>query len=175
MHTCQPWWPPPSHSRHGAPLPAPRHTTISKHATQWVHLVKTRKKKCITIIFTIMCTTHQRQQCGCRRQCPQPRMDRLQQFRCNSIVLWTYCHHPVTWFPQRRLGRQSKYGQRGGDLGGSTTVHLALSTCAFSPPDKLADSNASIPLPSMLLMKGCKGIGWEGLWEELFVRNRRCS
>jgi hypothetical protein len=54
-------------------------------------------------------------------------------------------------------------------------VDLALSTCAFSPPDKVADSNASILLPSMLLMRGCNGIGWEGVWEELFARDRRCS
>jgi hypothetical protein len=60
---------------------------------------------------------------------------------------------------------QSKYGRRGCDLGGSTTVDLALSTCAFSKPDKFSDSNASIPLPSMLLKRGCKGIGWEGVWE----------
>jgi hypothetical protein len=58
--------------------------------------------------------------------------------------------------------------------GGSTTFDLALSTCAFSPPEEFADSNASILLQSMLLMRGCKGIGWEGVWEELFVRNRRC-
>ncbi len=101
----------------------------------------------------------------------QPCMDRLRQFRCNRSVLWTYCHCPIArfLFLRQGLGRQSKYGQRGGDLGGSTTVNLALSTCTFSPPDKLADSNANIPLPLMLSMRGCKGIGWEGVWEELFV------
>jgi hypothetical protein len=53
-------------------------------------------------------------------------------------------------------------------------VDLALSTCAFSPLDELADSNTSIPLPPMLSIRGCKGIGWEGGWEELFVCARRC-
>jgi hypothetical protein len=42
--------------------------------------------------------------------------------------------------------------------GGLTMVNLAMFKCAFSPPDKFADSNASIPLPPMLLMRGCKGL-----------------
>jgi hypothetical protein len=50
-------------------------------------------------------------------------------------------------------------------------VNLASSTCAFSPPDEFANSANRIPVPSMLLMRGCKGIGWEGVWEELFVCN----
>jgi hypothetical protein len=54
-------------------------------------------------------------------------------------------------------------------------VNLALSMCAFSPLDKFSDSNASMLVPLMLLMRGCKGIGWEGVWEEFFVCNRRCS
>ena len=33
-HTDEPWWPPSSHGYHGAPLPALRHTTISRHITQ---------------------------------------------------------------------------------------------------------------------------------------------
>jgi hypothetical protein len=137
--------------------------------------LKLEKKIFITIIFTIMCTTRRRQQCGCRQRCPQPRMDQLRWFQCNSSVLCTYCHCPVTQFLRWRLGRQSKYGWCGGDLRGVTTVDLVLSTCAFSPLDKFADSNAGIPLPSMFLMRGCKGIGWEGVWEELFVCDRRCS
>ncbi len=57
--------------------------------------------------------------------------------------------------------------------GGSATVELALSRCPFSPPDEFADSNASIP--AIDVVRGCKGIGWEGVWEELFVRDQRCS
>ncbi len=47
-------------------------------------------------------------------------------------------------------------------------VDLALSMCAFSPHE-FANSNASIHVPLMLLMRGCKGVGWEGVGEELFV------
>ncbi len=137
--------------------------------------LKLEKMIFITIIFIIMCTMHWQEQCGCSGRCPQPHMDRLWQFRCYSSVLWPYCHHPVAQFPWRQLERQSKYGQHGGDLGGLTMVDLVLSMCAFSPPDAFADSNASIPVPSMLLMRRCKGIGWEGVWEELFVCNRGCS
>jgi hypothetical protein len=39
-------------------------------------------------------------------------------------------------------------------LGGSTTVDLALSMCAFSPLEEFADFNASIPLPTMVLSIG---------------------
>jgi hypothetical protein len=42
-------------------------------------------------------------------------------------------------------------------LGGSTTVNLALSTCAFSPPEEFADSNTSISLPTMVLSMGGRG------------------
>jgi hypothetical protein len=59
--------------------------------------------------------------------------------------------------------------------GGLTTVDSVLSTCAFSPPDKFANSNSCLQLPLMLLMRGCKGIGWEGVGEELFVCDQRCS
>jgi hypothetical protein len=45
LHTDEPWWPPSSHSCHGAPLLAPRHSTISQHATQQVYVVKTRVSK----------------------------------------------------------------------------------------------------------------------------------
>ncbi len=133
------------------------------------------KKIFITIIFTFMCTTHQQWWCICRQRCLQPCMDRLRRFWCNSSILWTYCHHPVAWFLRRRLGRQAKYGRHGGYLGGLTMVSLALSTCTFSLPDKFANSANRIPVPLMLLMRGCKGIGWEGVWEELFVHNQRCS
>jgi hypothetical protein len=126
-------------------------------------LLKLEKKIFITIIFAIMCTMHWQQQCGCRQRCPQPRMDHLRQFQCNSFVLclWTYCHCPVARFPQQGLGRQSKYGQRGGDLGGSTMANLVLSTCAFSPPDKVADSNASIPGPINIVDERVQGY-WLG-------------
>jgi hypothetical protein len=116
--------------------------------------LKLEKKILITIIFTIMCTTCQQQWCGCRQRCPQPRMDRLRWFWCNSSILWTYCHRPVVRFPRRRLGRQSKYGQRGGDLGGSTTVNLGLSTCAFPPLAELGKSACGILLPTMVLLMG---------------------
>ncbi len=88
--------------------------------------LKLEKTILITIIFTIMCTTCRQRQCGCRRRCLQPRMNPMRRFRCNSSVLWNYCHRPVPWFPRRRLGRQSKYGQRGGDLGGWTTAEFYL-------------------------------------------------
>ncbi len=39
-NTPQPWWPPSSYSRHGAPLLAMRHLTISQHAMQQVDVVK---------------------------------------------------------------------------------------------------------------------------------------
>ncbi len=42
-------------------------------------------------------------------------------------------------------------------MGGLTTVHLALSMCAFSPLDEFADSNASILLPRMVLLMGSRG------------------
>ncbi len=42
LHTDEPWRPPLSHGCHGAPLPAPRHTTISQHATQQVYIIKTK-------------------------------------------------------------------------------------------------------------------------------------
>jgi hypothetical protein len=128
-------------------------------------LVKLEKKIFITIIFTIMCTTRRQQRCGCMQRCLQPRMGSLRWFRCNRIVLRIYWHRPVAWFPRRRLGRQSKYGRRRGNLGGSTMVDLALSTCVFSPPDTFADSYTCLPLPSMLSMRGCKSIGWEGVWD----------
>jgi hypothetical protein len=137
--------------------------------------LKLEKKILITVIFTIMCTTSQQRRCVCRQRFPHPHMDCLRWFRCNSSVLWTYCHRPVARFQRRRQGRQSKYGRHGGDFGGATTVNLALSTSAFSPPDKFANSTNCIPVPSMLLMRGCKGVGWEGVWEELFIHDRRCS
>jgi hypothetical protein len=58
--------------------------------------------------------------------------------------------------------------------GGSTTVNLALSTCLFSPPDGFANSKTCLPLPLILSMRGCKGIGCEGVWEETFVHDQMC-
>jgi hypothetical protein len=116
--------------------------------------LKQEKKILITIFFTIICPTCQQRQCGCRQRCPQPRMDRLQRFLCNSSVLWTYYHCPIAWFPWRQLGRQSKYGQRGGDLVGSTTVDLALSTCVFPPLAEFGESVCGILLPTMVLLMG---------------------
>ncbi len=161
-----------------AMVPHSRHRGIQQSADMLRNRsmsLKLEKKILITIIFTNMCTTRWQRRCVCRGQCSQPCMDRLRWFRCNSSILWTYCHRPVAWFPQQRLGRQSKYGRRRGDFGGSTTVYLALPTCAFSPPDKFANSANRIPVPLMLSMRGSKGIGWEGVWEELFVRDRRYS
>jgi hypothetical protein len=40
----QTWWSPLSYGHHGAPLPAFKHTTISKHTMQQDYIVKTRKK-----------------------------------------------------------------------------------------------------------------------------------
>jgi hypothetical protein len=103
--------------------------------------LKLEKKLLITIIFTIMCTTCRQRRCSCRRRCPQPRMDHLRRFRCNSSILWTYCHRPVSRFPRRRLGRQSKYGRRGGDLGGvdngrvlSVTIKCCVEWCIVLTP-----------------------------------------
>ena len=69
--TGQPWQPLLSHGRHGAPPPAPRHTTIRQHAMRQVYVVKTRKTILIMINLTIMCTTCRWRWCGCRRQCLQ--------------------------------------------------------------------------------------------------------
>ena len=72
-----------------------------------------------------MCTTRQCGWCGCRRQCPQPRVGHLRQFRCNRFVLWAYWHRPVvTRLPRWWRGRQPEHGWRGGHLGGSTAVDL---------------------------------------------------
>ncbi len=98
--------------------------------------------------------TCQQQQCGCRQRCLQPHMDRLWRFWCNSSVLWAYCHCPVVRFPWQRLGRQSKYGRRRGDLGGLTTVDLALSTCTFPPLAEFGKSACGILLPTMVLLMG---------------------
>ncbi len=112
------WWPSLSHDRHGAPILAPGHTTISQHAKQQVY-------------FTIMCAKRQQWGWGCRQRCPQLRIGCLRQLQCNRFVLWTYWHCPVARFPWRRLGRQSKCGQCRGDLGRLTMVVLTLSTCAL--------------------------------------------
>jgi hypothetical protein len=42
-NTAQPWRPPSSYGRHGAPLPAPQHTADSPHIGQQVDVVLTRK------------------------------------------------------------------------------------------------------------------------------------
>ncbi len=109
-----------------------------------------------------MCRMCQQSWCGCRRWCPHPRMDRLRRIWCNSSVLWTYCHCPVTRFPRRRLGRQSKYGRRGGDLGGLTTVDLALSTCAFPPLAESGNATAGVAPALLLLLRGGRGEGSQG-------------
>jgi hypothetical protein len=138
-------------------VPHSRHRGIQQ-SVHMLHIrstpLKLEKKILITIIFTIMCTTCRQQWCGCRWRCPQPRMDCLRRFWCNSSVLWTYCHSPVARFPRRRLGRQSKYERRRGDLGGSTTVDLALSTCAFTPLAKFGKSACGISFPTMVLLMG---------------------
>ncbi len=138
--------------------------------------LKLEKKIRITIIFTIMCTTCRQRRCGCRQRCPQPCMDRLRWFWCNSSVLCTYCHRPVARFTRRRLGRQSKYGQCGGDLGELTTVDLALSTCVLPPLAEFGESACGISLPTMvLLMGGRRGTLWASggdkklLWPEVLI------
>ncbi len=121
--------------------------------------LKLEKKILITIIFTIMSTTCRQRRCGCRRWCPQPRIDCLRRFWCISSVLWTYCHCPVARFLWRQLGRQSKYGRRGGDLGWSTTVDLVLSMCAFPPLAEFGNATAG-RMPSCVL--SLRGAGVEG-------------
>jgi hypothetical protein len=125
--------------------------------------LKLEKTILITINFTIMCTTRRRRRCGCRRRCPQPRMGRLRQFRRNRSVLWTYLHRLVARLTRRRwgLGRQSEHGQRGGHLGGSTTVDLLL---RWAPLDAVAEFGAptvTIALAWVLLVRGHKGFGRE--------------
>jgi hypothetical protein len=143
-----------------AMVPHSRHRGIQQSADMLRNrstLLKLEKNILITIIFTIMCTMCRQRQCGCRRRCPQPLMDHLQRFQCNSSILWTYCHRPVARFPRRRLGRQSKYGRSGGDLGGSTMVDLALSTCAFPPLAEFGESACDMTLPTMVLLMGGRG------------------
>jgi hypothetical protein len=43
LHIDQSWRSPLSYGHHGAPLPAFKHTTISKHTMQQDYIVKTRK------------------------------------------------------------------------------------------------------------------------------------
>ncbi len=52
-NTPQPWWPPSPYGRHGAPPPAPPHTTISQHAVQQVYVVKTKEYICYYYLFAI--------------------------------------------------------------------------------------------------------------------------
>jgi hypothetical protein len=47
------WRSPSSYGRHGAPLPAPKHTTISQHATRQVNVVKTREYICYYYLLAI--------------------------------------------------------------------------------------------------------------------------
>jgi hypothetical protein len=138
-------------------VPHSRHQGIQQSADMLRNRstpLKLEKKILITIIFTMMCTTCRQQRCGCRWRCPQPSMDRLWRFWCNSSVLWTYCHCPVAWLPRRRLGRQSKYGRQGGNQGGSTTVDLVLSTCAFPPLAKFGNATAGRTPSCVLLLRG---------------------
>jgi hypothetical protein len=44
LHIDRSWWSPSSYSHHGAPLPAFKHTIISKHTMRQDYVVKTRKK-----------------------------------------------------------------------------------------------------------------------------------
>ena len=44
-----------SHGRHGAPPPALRHTTISRHATKQVYVVKTRKTILLFLLIWLLC------------------------------------------------------------------------------------------------------------------------
>ena len=80
--------------------------------------LKLEKTILITNNFTIMCMTRRRRRCGCRRQCPQPRLGRLRRFRRNRSVLWTYLHRLVARLTRRQRGpgRQSEHGRRRGHL-----------------------------------------------------------
>jgi hypothetical protein len=44
-NTPQPWRPPSAYGHHGAPPPAPPHTTISQHDVRQVYIIKT------TVVF----------------------------------------------------------------------------------------------------------------------------
>jgi hypothetical protein len=48
--------------------------------------------------------------------------------------------------------------------GGSTTVNLALSTCAFPPLDEFGESACGIPLPTMVLLMGWQVGDIVGKW-----------
>jgi len=153
-------------------VPHSRHRGIQQSADMLRNRstpLKLEKKILITIIFTIMCTMCRQRRCGCRRWCPQPHnMDRLRRFWCNSSVLWTYCHRPVARFPRRRLGRQSKYGRRGGDLRGSTSnIFFAISIGA-----NYSCGGGRTPKPSARVL--AHGVGMTSMcWVGVSSRHRQ--
>ncbi len=54
----------------------------------------------------------------------------------NAIVL-SYCHHPVARFPRQQLGRQSKYGWHGGDLGGVNNGQFGIVHVCIQPTGQI--------------------------------------
>ena len=88
-NTPQPWRPPSSHGRHGAPPPAPPHTTISQHAMRQVYVVKTSEYNCFYYLLAIS-----RQGASSTRHCVC-RLRRLSviDFRRQTVlatVLWVF-------------------------------------------------------------------------------------
>jgi len=126
-------------------------------------LSKLEKTILISINLTIMCTTHWRRWWDCRRRCLQPRMGRLRRFQRNRFVLWTYCywHRRVALSPRRQQGRQSEHGQRGGHLGGLTTVNLLLWWALLDAVAAFGAPTVTIALSWVLLVRGRKGFGRE--------------
>jgi hypothetical protein len=124
--------------------------------------LKLEKTILITIYLTVMCTTCRRRQGVCRRRCLQPRMSRLRWFRRKRFILWTYWRRPVARFPRRRRGRQSEHGQRGGHLGGSTTVDLLRRWAPLDAATKLGDAAAGSAPPCVLSLRGRGGGGSGG-------------
>ena len=148
-----------SHGCHGAPLPALRGIQQSVNMLRnRSTLLKLDKTILITFCMTSMCTMSQRQQCGCRQWCLQPRMGRLRQLRRNRFVLWTYWHHPVAWFPWRRWGRRSKHGRRGGNLGFVSRPICCVFELALEVVAELGYAIArSLPVCMLLLRAGGEG------------------
>ncbi len=52
-NTPRPWWPPSPYGRHGAPPPAPPHTTISQRGVRRVYVVKTKEYICYYCLLAI--------------------------------------------------------------------------------------------------------------------------
>ena len=161
-NTCtgQPWRPPSSHSCHGASPLTPRYTTISRHATHHVYVVKTRKNNTYYYWFDYYVHNASLTTMRLQARIPHPHMGHLRQFQCNRSVLWTYWHHPVArGLPRLRRGRQTEHGQRGGDLGGSMLVNFLRRWAPLGAMAKFSATTTRVPLPWVLPVRGRKGKG----------------